>query len=101
MGHGGPRRRSLSWWKSHGRRASMNPNRIRVMGGRLSRRDIERYKANPKAGSDGGTPVCVVKLDGFFGGYFAREGRHRILAARATGRRVSVMWVHEREEQGR
>ena len=97
MRTGGPERQTARWWKRHGRRANLSPSRIGIRGGTINRSDVERYLRNPKARATGGDPVCVVKLTG--GGYFAREGAHRITAAREAGRRVAVLWVHEDEEQ--
>lgn len=74
----------------------MNPRGIRTAGIH-SESAVQKYMRNPNP-LFAATPVCVVKLSG--GGYFAREGAHRIEAARRTHRRVRVLWVHEREEQG-
>lgn len=97
MRTGGPERQTARWWKRNGRRASMSPHRITIRSGPINRRDVDRYRRNPNARATGGDPVCVVKLTG--GGYFAREGAHRITAAREEGRRIAVRWVHEDEEQ--
>ena len=99
MNTGGAKRRTDGWWRRHSRSASMNPHRVRLRSGTIHRRDVERFKANPSARSSDGGPVCVVQLRD--GSWFAREGAHRVTAAREAGRLVSVKWVHEREEQGR
>ncbi|MBN9758883.1 hypothetical protein Ae406Ps2_3019c [Pseudonocardia sp. Ae406_Ps2] len=75
----------------------MDPWSLRLRGGVIHRRDVERYKRDPRARATGGDPVCVVRLCG--GGSFVREGAHRVTAARETGRRIRVLWVHEADEQ--
>lgn len=82
-----------------GRKVRLNPNRIRLRAGAIHRSHVDRYKRNPDAGWLLGTPVCVVRLDD--GSLFAREGAHRITAARETGRKVACLVVDERAEQGR
>lgn len=96
---GGSQRRDQSWWNRNSRSETVNPNRVQVRGGTINRRDVERYKRNPNARATGGDKVYVVRRRD--GSLFAREGAHRITAAREAGRKVRIRVVDERDEQGR
>jgi hypothetical protein len=89
--------RTQSWWNRTARAETVNPNRIKLRSGTINRRDVERYKRNPNARATGGDKVYVVRrADGTL---FAREGAHRITAARETGRRIRIHVVDERRER--
>ena len=90
--------RSQSWWNANASARTVNPRKIKIRGGTINRRDVERYKADPNARATGGDKVYVVRrADGTL---FAREGAHRITAARETGRKIRVHVVDERKERG-
>lgn len=91
--------RSQGWWNRNGRSETVNPRKVEIRPGRVNRRDVERYKADPNARATGGDKVYVVRDSR--GRLHAREGAHRITAARETGRRIRVHVVDEDRERGR
>lgn len=90
--------RSQSWWNRNASARTVDPNTVNLRSGRINRRDVERYKRNPNARATGGDKIYVVRRND--GSLFAREGAHRITAARETGRRIRVHIVDERTERG-
>lgn len=91
--------RSQSWWNSNASAKTVDPAKVKLRGGTINRRDVERYKANPNARATGGDKVYVVRRAD--GSLFAREGAHRVTAAREAGRKIRVHVVDERKERGR
>ena len=91
--------RTQAWWNRNASPRTVDPNRIGLRGGRINRRDVERYKANPNARATGGDKVYVVRRAD--GSLFAREGAHRVTAAKEAGRKIRVHVVDERRERGR
>lgn len=96
---GGPQRRSQGWWRARAPERDLDPHAVTLRAGPIHRRDVERYKADPGSRATGGDPVCVVRRRD--GSLFAREGAHRITAAREAGRRIRARLIGERTEQGR
>lgn len=88
--------RTASWWRRNASSRSLNPRSISTHGVK-DERAVQYYMRHPHAGD---TPICVVRTGGLFGGYWAREGAHRIEAARRTGRRVRCLVVDLDKERG-
>lgn len=84
-----PYGRTWSWWKSNSKTVTVDPRKIHTAGTSVSKRALAAYKADPKRPSfEGRNDPCVVRRPD--GSLHALDGQHRVLAARATGRKVTV-----------
>ncbi len=76
------------WWWRRKPLVSLDPWRIRLADTPVDRRVVEAYKRDPDRGSIDGNDPCVVRRPDL--GLHALEGKHRIIAARETGRQIEA-----------
>lgn len=91
-----PYGRSWPWWR-HQRRVWLNPLVIRLAATPVDQATLAAYVANPRRRSADGNEPCVVHRRDR--GYHAIEGKHRILAARQTGRKIRVRLAEDRADR--